>query len=330
MKLRSLPDSSALAPGSELARRWDALVQRSPGIDDFCSSTRWAVPAHLAFAPEGRLLFGEGEHGLALLLEREHPSYRKIVHPLEPMWGFGSGIAGEGMAEAAAEAGRALCERGVVGLAFLPGLPDDEAFFRALVEALAGQAQLLPGQATGRARADLRGGREAFLSRRGAGLRRSLERARRKAEAAGVEFVGAAEGASWPEVYERIQAVEARSWKGMMRLGIGEGPMRTFYEHMGARLLPAGAFRVLFARRGEEDLAYHFGGIHAGIYRGLQHAYVEEARREGLGNLTHLEMIARVAGEGVHTYDLGQEIDYKLRWSDRSLSTRTYYLVPRR
>ncbi len=334
VKIEHLSDPDALVPGAEWVQAWDALVERSPGLDTFCSSSRWVLPAFGAFAPEGKVLHGLGPDGAALLLAREHPSYEIIVHPLEAMWGFASGVAGPDLATATVALARAMLDRGGFGLLLLPGLPIDRPFARTVLEGVSDRAQCLVGPTTGRARASLAGGREGYLARRGPGLRRALKRAQKRSEGAseseGISFVTPEAQTPWSEIYQRIQAVEARSWKGQMRMGIGEDPMRLFYDAMGERLLPEGRMRVLFARRGEEDLAYHFGAVHDGVYRGLQHTYVDEARQEGLGNLTHLAMIERIADEGIETYDLGQEIDYKLRWAEGRLLTRTFYLLPTR
>jgi CelD/BcsL family acetyltransferase involved in cellulose biosynthesis len=206
-------------------------------------------------------------------------------------------------------------------------LPLEARLGLALGRALDGVAQIVRGPKTERARASLEGGFPGYLSRRSRGFRRSARRSTRRLEAEGVTFEAPGFDRPWPEVYQRVLSVDGRSWKGRDGVGIGQGAMRRFYEEMGTRLWRQRSLRVLFARREGRDVAYHFGAVLGDLYRGLQHAYDEALRPLGLGAATHLEMIRRVAGEGIAIYDLGQEIAYKARWAELGLVTQTLYLT---
>ena len=75
-----------LASESE-ARAFDRAVLASPGIDHFCSSSDWTLPAALALRP-GRAPFvrrGQGGGYLALAVARDQE--RTWLEPLEAMWG---------------------------------------------------------------------------------------------------------------------------------------------------------------------------------------------------------------------------------------------------
>jgi CelD/BcsL family acetyltransferase involved in cellulose biosynthesis len=103
--------------------------------------------------------------------------------------------------------------------------------------------------------------------------------------------------------------------------------MYAFYARMLPRLAARGALRIGFAQREGIDLAYHFGGVLRSTYRGLQHAYAEEAAGGSVGALLHAFMIESACREGVRSYDLGQETAYKSRWGEASFETDTAILV---
>ncbi len=50
--------------------------------------------------------------------------------------------------------------------------------------------------------------------------------------------------------------------------------------------------------------------------------------RFGLGNHAQIQMIRRLANEGVEVYDLGMSINYKLRWGDRILKLVNILVAP--
>jgi CelD/BcsL family acetyltransferase involved in cellulose biosynthesis len=96
------------------------------------------------------------------------------------------------------------------------------------------------------------------------------------------------------------------------------------------RLAGRGALRVLFARRGEDDLAFVFGGIFGGVYRGLQVSFDDRFAEESPGVLVHIELLERLCAEGVTGYDLGTDMEYKRRWGEVGLTTRTWLVSRRR
>jgi hypothetical protein len=176
----------------------------------------------------------------------------------------------------------------------------------------------------GRYVADLSGGVDAFMGRRSAGFRANTRRERRLAARDGVTYEALSifdSDASLMSAWTRIQAIERRSWKGREGHGIDADPMRGFYRDMTRRLARRGALRVVFARRADQDIAYVFGGVFAGTYRGLQVSFDDAFRPLAPGVLVHLEMIERLCAEGVIAYDLGSEMPYKARWGERGVET---------
>jgi CelD/BcsL family acetyltransferase involved in cellulose biosynthesis len=106
---------------------------------------------------------------------------------------------------------------------------------------------------------------------------------------------------------------------------MNDAQMQRFYRLMLPRLAARGALRAVLVTRGGRDVAFCFGGLFpAGGrtgYRGLQSSYDDDLARLSPGALAHLEMIALLCEEGVATYDLGSDMDYKRRWGERGLTT---------
>ena len=128
-------------------------------------------------------------------------------------------------------------------------------------------------------------------------------------------------------LYDRIQAVEQRSWKSREGVGIAAGPMRAFYAAMLPRLCALGQQRTWFARRGGADVGYILGAVMAGEYRGLQFSYDDELSRFGVGGLLQYHQVQALCVEGVSRYDLGTEMDYKRRWAEEIMETEMLVLV---
>jgi CelD/BcsL family acetyltransferase involved in cellulose biosynthesis len=96
------------------------------------------------------------------------------------------------------------------------------------------------------------------------------------------------------------------------------------------RLARRGALRVVFLKHDGRDVAYAFGGVLDGVYRGLQLSFDEAFRHLGLGNLAQYFMIEFLASNGVEYYDLGSELDYKSRWGDEIFETVALWVWQRK
>src|SRR5690606_7765888 len=81
-----------------------------------------------------------------------------------------------------------LAARSDWDLAIVPGLPLGSPLLAAVAAALDGRFRLARGPMTRRHIASLEGGVDGFLARRSAGVRKSLRRAARRAEAEGIWF----------------------------------------------------------------------------------------------------------------------------------------------
>lgn len=312
----------------EQAQLFDRAVLATPAIDHFCSSSLWVLPAATALLP-GREPWIHADGGSYWALMRGvHPSGFRYLEPLEAMWGLSCPVVGadlEGVAEGVATLTQRA--RGDWQVMVLTGLHRESALVRALLTRLVGSVRVGLGQTTLRHWADLSAGYEPYLARRSRELRKSLRRSARRASEAGIDLVaGASE--SPRELFERIVAIEARSWKGRAGVGIDQGVMHDFYRAMLPMLHRNGALRVKFARRDGTDLGYILGGVLGDTYRGLQFSFDDEARALGLGNLLQEAQMQALVREGVTCYDLGTDVAYKQRWSDTIFETVALLVYP--
>jgi CelD/BcsL family acetyltransferase involved in cellulose biosynthesis len=318
---------------------FDAIVEATPEIDTFCSSSDWILPACAAFAPDATPLVRLSRAGvLALAARRVEGGGGRWACPLEAVWGLASPLIGPDPAPLVAAAlallaGAVPPTTGRLVALALCGLAEDGAAERALLAHARRGFLAEPGPEMARIVASLEGGMDGFWSRRSPKFRANARRARRQAAAAGIQYEYVT--AVTPEVplarlWQRILQIEAKSRKAAIGGGLSVPEMRVFYERMLPRLAARGALRVVFARRGEDDLAFVFGGIFGGVYRGLQVSFDDRFAAESPGVLVHLEMLERLCVEGVSGYDLGTDMEYKRRWGEVGLVTRTWLVSRRR
>jgi hypothetical protein len=212
--------------------------------------------------------------------------------------------------------------------AIVSGLTEDGPQRDALERELPRRWERRRGTPTVRHVASLDGGVDGFLGRRSRELRKTIRKTARLAADAGITFehvtVGRADAIA---LYDRIQHIEATSWKSVEGVGIGAGPMRPFYGLMLPRLCAHGQQRTIFARLGDRDVGYILGAVFEGEYRGLQFSYDDEHSRLGLGGLLQLQQVTELCAEGVARYDLGTEMDYKRRWAEEAMETEMLVLV---
>lgn len=304
-------------------------VAATAGIDGFCSSLDWLLPAHEAFIPDHPLHLRASDHGFVTLARGFNPRIGRYLQPLEASWCLASPFVGTDV-EAVVEEFADECEQRLVDwdLLYLSGIPPESALFRRIVRAFGLRHRIGLGHRTNRYIASLDGGLDGYLGRRTSKFRANLRRSERLAAQSGVtyELLADVDEQRCAQVYDRILAVEERSWKGKSGTGILDGGMNVFYRIMLPRLARRGALRVLFARQDGRDVAFVFGGIFEGTYRGLQLSFDQEFERLSLGNLAQLEMIRGLSDEGIAWYDLGSELDYKTRWAEERLETVTLWV----
>lgn len=308
----------------------DRDVIRTAGIDRYCSSSAWVLPAARALMPPRQSWIRRGEHGWLAAMSGRHASGITYVEPLELAWGMACPLISPDPEPFAEEVVAAIADRRDWNVMLLSGMAPGSLMLGAITQALPARIERRFGQTTLRIVASLDGGLDGFLSRRSRNFRKSLRAATRDAEAAGITFERVrVDAAGAGALYDRIVAIERRSWKGEEGVGIHQGAMHDFYADMVPRLAARGRQRTIFARQDGRDVAFCLGAVFDGEYRGLQFSYDLALERYSLGSLCQQAQIEELAEEGVRRYDLGQDMDYKRRWAEDVFETTMLILVNR-
>ncbi|GAB4561788.1 MAG: hypothetical protein Tsb0020_09530 [Haliangiales bacterium] len=311
---------------------FDRVVANTPGIDHFCSSSAWILPAQSALMPHREPWLFRGRDGYLTMMRGAHHEGWHYIEPFESMWGLACPAVGAAPGPLSTEVAKLLRQRaGDWDVALFSGIGPESDLCHELVAALSLCARIRLGPRTARHVARLDDGFSAYLGRRSRNVRRSLKRSLREAERVGIEFLQleADDPAGALAIYERILAVESRSWKGRTGVGINDGCLHGFYREMVPRLAERGLLRVSLARHDGRDIGYILGSVFLGTYRGLQFSYDAAYQRFSLGNLCQYHQIEALCREGVERYDLGTDMDYKRRWADGTQETISLIVIRR-
>ncbi len=305
-----------------LPDRHDSLCAEADGIDRFCSSSLWAVPALEAFRPDvEELVVGGNEDASVVLAVGISPQVGEFLAPLESTWGLGSPVAARTPADGARAVAELLRSRERERLAILLGL--DGRMLKELCRHLGRNTRVQLLDRTVRHSASLAGGIDGFLSRRSRKFRASLRRAVTRGREAGLRFER--HPLTAPEdldaVYSDVLDVEAHSWKTRAGNGVAQGPMVHFTRGVLERSAAADHALLIFAYLGDERVGYIHGAFVNNAFRGLQMSFHHEQANLSLGNLMQREMIRWLCELGCETYDLGSELPYKRRWAENAFET---------
>ena len=306
---------------------FDAQVAVTPEIDHFCSSSTWVIPAARAAAPDQPPFICQTEAGtIAMLILSVGDGHRAAV-PLEFGWGLAAPFAGADPDRLVGLLARMWSDRrDEVDMLLVSGIPTRGVWMRALSQRFLGTHRIGLGEECVRRLASLEGGLDGYLSRRSAKFRANMRRdtRRRLAENLCVDYHRDGDP---NQIFQRIIDVETDSWKGRQGEGFNTEPGLEFYRRILRRLHERRQLRVLFIQRDGEDLAFVIGAVVDRLYRGLQVSFRQGFASFSLGNLAQYELIARLISEGVTTYDLGTDMDYKARWAESVLATRMVAIV---
>jgi CelD/BcsL family acetyltransferase involved in cellulose biosynthesis len=313
------------------ADAYDAAVMEAVGLDRFCSSSDWVIPAARALMPaRSPWIQLIDEVGYVAMMRGRHGSGWRYLEPLEALWGLACPLVGsdpETLSEAMIELLAGAADQWDVMV--LSGVLLDSELEHALRPRLERRYEVAHTSQTTRHLASLEGGVDGWLSRRTRQFRKSLRKADRRCREAGVcwESVRLDPGDDADALYDRVLDIERTSWKGRAGLGIDQGNWSDFYRLMVRRMVARGAQRALFAKIDDRDVAYVLGGMFAGAYRGLQMSYHSDYEALGLGNASQLRQIEELCGEGVPLYDMGTGMEYKPRWAEQVVESPVLLVV---
>lgn len=316
---------------------WERAAVSTNQADPFCCTPTWQMAFHDAFGPMRRLLITARSNSLVAFAEYMSLQGDTYLTPIEPHWFFGCPLLGKDAVEML-DAMMGDIEK-LYAPAFpriiISGIRPGGVLSRRLIRTFADRFALYLHSSGVQCAASLDRGVDGYLSRRSGNHRKKLRKQRRLASAQGVCFerVTPASFEEAEKTYGRMIAVELSSWKGIGKCGMAETPAREFYDSMIKRLASAQAGRVIFARQGDRDIGFIFGGTAGRTYRGQQFSYDEEWKHYSIGNLMQMEQIKWLCEEGARRYDMGPltgpRMGYKSHWTEKRIKHQTWILVKR-
>ena len=316
---------------------WTKLAAGTDQADPFCCGPVWQLSFHEAFSPECRLFAATSPDNLIVFAERTFSPEEVFLAPVEASWFFGCPLLGQETVAMLAEAMVFFAE--AYGPFFpeivISGIRPQELFARRLLQQFSNEFDIFLHSSGVQCAASLHGGLDGFLSRRSANHRSKLSKAAGRAAREGISFERAAPAthAEAHQMYQRMLAVEETSWKGVGACGMTESPSREFYDVMLRRLSDTEDARIIFARHGDRDIGFIFGGMAGNVYRGQQFSYNEAWKNWSVGNLMQVEKIRWLCEQGVTRYDMGPiddpRMEYKQHWTEENMEIQTWILVKR-
>jgi hypothetical protein len=310
------------------AQQFDQACLASPGIDAFCSSTAWILPAASALMPPRLPVLAKRGNCYFAAMQAQAPAGFLYLEPLELAWGLASPIIGSDCDQAVELALTTMAASPHWRLAILAGMPAESLQSQLLLRRLPKGWILQHGQPTLRHVASLDGGMDRFLSHRSAQFRKNAKRASRKAQTAGITFMPVLITAdNWAAQFERILQIEGASWKGQQGVGMSVDSMRAFYEAMLPRLAVTQQARLIVAQQHDRDIGFILGAVHGNTYRGLQFSYHDDFSSISLGSLLQLQQIEQLVEQQIARYDLGSEMDYKRNWAEQQHVTIAHVVI---
>ena len=314
-------ETLSLEEFQENVATFENAVMKTTGISTLCSASDWQLAGARHFQNRALpTIHREGDHWLAW----SYGGFQELecaYRPLEFAWAFGCPLVG-GETEARVEWFRAWLEQDAAPwqLLILTGIEAESDFFSSLSRHICTRyhAQWVSGASCDIA--DLSEGVEAWFSRRSRSFRANLRRSEKLAQEEGITYEYFDQICKGKALFQRVLALEKRSWKTKNHLSIyKQRSYRSFYQELCERMGQSGRLRMLFLQHDGQDVAYIYGGVLGSVYRGFQLSYDDQFAHLGLGNLIQWMLLQRLHQEGIATYDLGMEMEYKKRWSDRLL-----------
>lgn len=308
------------------ADTFDEIALNSDGIDGYCSSSRWVVPAFESFAQPMEPFVLAGEYGFGAFTRFRHPEVGMCLMPLDATWGLGCPLVLRqthgGMAEFRAALGSCLPWDAAV----VSGIDPESYLFQIFRFTLGSQYLLRRISETKRVIASLEGGLDGFLSRRTRKFRANLRKASQRAQMEGLTFHRTIlrSNDSVDAVYPTLMQIEGLSWKAQAGEGVDRDPMKSFIRMVLQRGTRNDQVMLILAQRNGAVVGYLHGSLCRRGFRGLQMSYDERLAPMAIGNLLQLSMLQWLCEENsADTYDLGSELEYKRAWGERTFTTWT-------
>lgn len=329
--------AAATISDTALARSMDDMATREQSQDPFCSSASWQQVWHETRGPERPLIVRRSRHGLLCFAEDGATTRNHTLVPLENGWHFGSNLLGTDGVDLLGElvdelAGLPHAFPNIVISAQDPNGPISKRLF----SLFRNDFDFYRCSKNIQCAASLTDGLDGYMGRRSAHHRKKLRQQSRKASKTGICFERHAPmtEAKAEQVFARMFQVELASWKGINRCGMESEPSRSYYLRMLISMARSARARVIFARHGDEDIGYIFGGLLGTIYRGQQFSFDARWHKHSVGNLLQYEQVKWLCEEGMERYDMGplqgKRMDYKHHWTEAHYPIITWVMVRKR
>jgi hypothetical protein len=302
------------------AHAWNGFLLRGQHTSPFLTSHAWQF-AHLDAATEAAQVYIHQEGGSALAFKVDLAHTMEAWGPLDG--GFGAcPFLGEHAVELLGDR-LAQAHRSHPDEINICGVDRGSSIERKLVPTLGRRYKLSWHHGFTTRAASLEGGLEGYLARRCARLCKNLRRESRRATKVGIRFerVRPSTPSGARTQLRRMLDIERDTWKAVKSAN-SITRERSLNAALLARLSMTQDARIIYARRGDEDVGFIFGGVAAGTYAGLHFCYREAWANYSIGNLLQVEKIRWLAEEGMERYDMGiageGRLAYKARWAERS------------
>lgn len=319
---------------SESIGHWQRLALSTAQADPVCCSPFWPLAFYEVFTPKRNVFYLESANGIVLFSEFFYPNGDVALLPLEDSWLFDQPLLGDDAPELLEEALPEIAARyaGKMPAIFISGVREKYDFARSIFSRFSKHFIMYRQNGENRpAAASLAGGVDGWLSRRSANLRANLRKALKRASAFGVTFERwRPDAQNVRNIYERMLAVERKSWKGIGKCGMAETPSKEFYATLIEKHARAKTALVIFARLENEDIGFIFGGTCGSIYRGQQFSYANDYARLSLGNLMQFQKVIWLCELGMERYDMGpvtgERMQYKKHWTEQFLDINLWIM----
>jgi hypothetical protein len=300
--------------------------------DPMCSRSEWIFSFHEAVTPQKKLFLRSNDTSVLAFSSWVHPIIGPLLEPVEAHWFFAAPLMGPDCISLLDDLLQEPEQRRRRPYVAISGLQPDGALLENLLLLMGADHEVGCLEPIVFRSASLKDGCDGFLSRRSGKFRKNLRLAQKRAKDDGITFERCLpksdEAANF--AYDRMLAIEARSWKGLENCGMCEEPYSTFYRLVYKRMCRSGTARAMFARREGEDIGFVMGGVNGVHYRGQQFSYRLDWAEHSVGNLLQWEQIQWLCEEKIARYDMGSVLDYKLHWTELELRSHTLIWRPNR
>lgn len=315
----------------EIMNHWKRLAIGTGQADPCCCAPAWNLAYHAIFHPDARVKAMISANGLIIFYEHQLRDGSTVLFPLEDSWMFAHPLLGVDSHLLLFELLRSYGFP-LPGIA-VSGIQEDSLHAKVLFRRFSPLYDFFKHDVLAQCSASLQGGVDGWLSRRSGNFRAKLKKARRKGSHFSFERHQPQSATEANSLYQRMLAVEEKSWKGIDHCGMAEPPSREFYGALIAELSKSGNARVIIAKDEDKDIGFIFGSCLGPCYRGQQFSFDQDYADYSPGNLMQFEKIVWLCEDGIKHYDMGPitgpRMAYKEHWTEEKHKMCTWFLKPR-